>query len=213
LNYWPFWLSGLALAAVAVLHWVLIGRMLAVSGRMTQLVNRLRFGREEPGLEGMTAAELAEALQQATAAEFGQAALEALPAEAPPGDAPPAEATHTPAPVDLRTSPPPVAAHLLFFGGLAAGGLLSSWWAGGGPLTATLRGETFARLVGGSPVVSAVLLLGSGVLIGFGTRMAGGCTSGHGLCGVSRFQPGSILATASFFGVGIILSLVIGRFL
>jgi uncharacterized membrane protein YedE/YeeE len=36
--------------------------------------------------------------------------------------------------------------------------------------------------------------------------MAGGCTSGHGLCGVSRFQPGSLLTTAAFFGAAVALS-------
>ena len=53
-----------------------------------------------------------------------------------------------------------------------------------------------------------VLLLG-GVLIGWGTRMSGGCTSGHGLCGVSRAQPGSLVATCAFFGTGIVVSLLL----
>jgi hypothetical protein len=209
LNHWPFWLGGLALAGAAVLHWLLVGRVLAVSGRVTRIVNRLRFGPPEASLdEEMTAADLAEALRQATEAEFGQVAVDPPSAQPPP--LPPPDA---PAPANLFRSPPPMVAHVLFFGGLAAGGMLSSWTTGSHPITATLHGETFARLVGGSPVTSSMLLLISGVFIGFGTRMAGGCTSGHGLCGVSRFQPGSILATAAFFGVGVISSLVVGRFL
>jgi uncharacterized protein len=208
LTYWPFWLGGLALAGAAVVHWFLVGRMLAVSGRITLIVNRFRFGNPDPGLADMTAADLAEALRQATAAEFGPPSANAPPVSVQSPDPPDA-----PALAPLWGSPPPFVAHVLFFAGLAAGGLLSSYAAGGGAATAMLHGETFTRLVGGSPVVSSLLLLTAGVCIGFGTRMAGGCTSGHGLCGVSRFQPGSMLTTATFFGVGVISSLVAGRFL
>jgi uncharacterized protein len=38
----------------------------------------------------------------------------------------------------------------------------------------------------------------AGVLVGFGTRLGGGCTSGHGVCGVSRLAPRSIVATSTF---------------
>jgi hypothetical protein len=57
------------------------------------------------------------------------------------------------------------------------------------------------------------MLLAGGALVGFGTRMAGGCTSGHGMCGVSRFQKGSLLATAAFFGTGVVTSLLLGKLL
>jgi uncharacterized membrane protein YedE/YeeE len=43
----------------------------------------------------------------------------------------------------------------------------------------------------------AILTL-AGLLAGFGTRMAGGCTSGHGVCGIARFSPRSLVATAVF---------------
>src|SRR6185312_1218145 len=45
-------------------------------------------------------------------------------------------------------------------------------------------------------------LLVGGVLVGFGTRLGNGCTSGHGLCGVSRLSPRSIVATMIFMAVG-----------
>ncbi|RQO72880.1 hypothetical protein DBR44_10760 [Aquitalea sp. FJL05] len=44
------------------------------------------------------------------------------------------------------------------------------------------------------------LLLLAGVLVGIGTRLAAGCTSGHGVCGLSRLSPRSLLATLSFMG-------------
>jgi uncharacterized membrane protein YedE/YeeE len=51
------------------------------------------------------------------------------------------------------------------------------------------------------------------MLVGFGTRMATGCTSGHGLCGVARFEKGSLLATCCFFGTGVIVSFVMNAVL
>ena len=43
----------------------------------------------------------------------------------------------------------------------------------------------------------------AGLLVGFGTRLANGCTSGHGVCGVARLSPRSVVATAVFVAVGI----------
>lgn len=55
-------------------------------------------------------------------------------------------------------------------------------------------------------------LLGvAGLLVGFGTRMGSGCTSGHGVCGVSRFSQRSIVATVSFIAAGIATVFVMAR--
>jgi len=43
-----------------------------------------------------------------------------------------------------------------------------------------------------------------GLLVGFGTRLGSGCTSGHGLCGMARFSRRSMVATATFFGVAML---------
>lgn len=45
-------------------------------------------------------------------------------------------------------------------------------------------------------------LIVAGLLVGLGTRYGGGCTSGHGVCGLSRFSPRSLLATLAFMGGG-----------
>lgn len=42
----------------------------------------------------------------------------------------------------------------------------------------------------------------AGVLVGFGTRLGSGCTSGHGVCGLSRLSPRSMVATLTFMGAG-----------
>jgi uncharacterized membrane protein YedE/YeeE len=43
-----------------------------------------------------------------------------------------------------------------------------------------------------------VIVIAAGLLVGFGTRMAGGCTSGHGVCGIARLSPRSVVATVTF---------------
>ena len=55
---------------------------------------------------------------------------------------------------------------------------------------------------------SLFLLIGGGVLVGFGTRLSSGCTSGHGISGISRFSLRSIIATITFMIVGILTVLV-----
>ncbi|MBL6771438.1 MAG: YeeE/YedE family protein [Rhizobiales bacterium] len=51
---------------------------------------------------------------------------------------------------------------------------------------------------------SYILLIIAGLLVGLGTRISGGCTSGHGISGISRFSLRSIIATITFMIVGII---------
>lgn len=66
----------------------------------------------------------------------------------------------------------------------------------------------FILAVGGpTPVdvlASPPAILIGGLLVGFGTRMGSGCTSGHGLCGIARFSRRSIVATSVFFGVAML---------
>ena len=57
-------------------------------------------------------------------------------------------------------------------------------------------------LIAGSPAISIeaspVVLIAAGLLVGFGTRLGGGCTSGHGVCGIARLSWRSITATGLF---------------
>ena len=55
---------------------------------------------------------------------------------------------------------------------------------------------------------SLFLLIGGGVLVGLGTKISGGCTSGHGISGVGRFSLRSIIATITFMIVGILTVLI-----
>jgi uncharacterized membrane protein YedE/YeeE len=52
-------------------------------------------------------------------------------------------------------------------------------------------------------------VIGAGLLVGIGTRYASGCTSGHGVCGLSRLSPRSLLATLSFMGAGFMMVYIV----
>lgn len=54
--------------------------------------------------------------------------------------------------------------------------------------------------------LSMPLLIVGGLLVGVGTRMGSGCTSGHGVCGMARLSPRSLAATLIFVGVGMVVA-------
>lgn len=53
----------------------------------------------------------------------------------------------------------------------------------------------------------------AGLLVGIGTRYGAGCTSGHGVCGLSRLSPRSMVATLSFMAAGFIVTYVVRHLL
>jgi uncharacterized membrane protein YedE/YeeE len=187
MNFWPFWLGGAALAAVAVGYCFLLRRLLGVSGSFA-----IALG-ERPAASRVDPAALEAALLEATEAEFGEQPSESEPAPSAPA---PAMA----APLDRLS-------HVLLLGAILVGGAIGALTRGAFRVRGDL-GPEFARVIGVGWQGLAALVLG-GVLVGFGTQMAGGCTSGHGLCGTSRLQRGSLLATVAFFGVAVAVSLAI----
>lgn len=74
-------------------------------------------------------------------------------------------------------------------------------------------GAAIVALVAG-PVVSrfpmsALTLVAAGLIVGFGTRLGSGCTSGHGVCGMSRLSKRSIAATLTFMVAGFVTVAVV----
>ncbi|MEN3236749.1 YeeE/YedE family protein [Methylobacterium ajmalii] len=71
----------------------------------------------------------------------------------------------------------------------------------------------YAGMGGGLPPVtveaSFPLLVVAGLLVGFGARLGAGCTSGHGVCGIGRGSPRSLVATGTFMTVAILTVLVV----
>ncbi|MGH3788735.1 MAG: YeeE/YedE family protein [Pseudonocardiaceae bacterium] len=72
-------------------------------------------------------------------------------------------------------------------------------------------GNGFRDLVTDNPTTMIGVLFVGGVLVGFGTRLAGGCSSGHGLSGCGRLRPVSIVATAVFFGAAVLVSFLLWK--
>jgi uncharacterized membrane protein YedE/YeeE len=96
---------------------------------------------------------------------------------------------------------------LPFVGGLVLGGVLSAVLGGGWHPTWALG--TFDRTIGYGPAGKLAWMFIGGLFIGFGTRLAGGCTSGHGLFGMANFERPSIIATLSFMAGGILTTHII----
>ncbi len=60
------------------------------------------------------------------------------------------------------------------------------------------------------PGRSLLVVVAAGLLVGVGTRLGGGCTSGHGVCGLSRFSPRSLVATITFISAGALIVALMG---
>lgn len=83
-----------------------------------------------------------------------------------------------------------------FLGGLLLGGLaLRAFYPGAFPVEGA----------GSWPMVAV-----AGVLVGFGTRLGSGCTSGHGVCGLSRLSARSLVATLTFMATGVLTVFLVG---
>lgn len=72
-------------------------------------------------------------------------------------------------------------------------------------------GAIFANVFGrfGTSVASTPWLIAAGLLVGFGTVIGGGCTSGHGVCGLGRRSARSLVATLAFMAAGMVSVAVI----
>ena len=90
--------------------------------------------------------------------------------------------------------------------GIAPGGTpwpIATAFVIGLPLGALLVALVFGPVTARFPESTMAIVLG-GVIVGFGTRVGSGCTSGHGVCGLSRLSPRSIAATVSFMTAGFV---------
>lgn len=181
-EFWPFYLGGLAVGLVATLYPLLGGRLLGVSSLYASLF-------EKKSAEDLELAALEAALLAETEAEFGPSNDEALPA-------PTLYERLARVRAEAERYRP------LFLGGMVFGAAGVSFLVGSFEVSSSL-GERFDIRYGEFGVVPLLVLLVSGVLIGFGTRLAGGCTSGHGISGMARLQAGSFLSTLVFWATAL----------
>jgi uncharacterized membrane protein YedE/YeeE len=93
-----------------------------------------------------------------------------------------------------------------YFGGIFAGGMLATVLGDG--LDARTGYDAMFAAGWSKPVVAVVVFLAA-VVMGYGARMAGGCTSGHGICGTAQRSPASWAATATFVGTAIVVTFIL----
>jgi len=193
--YWPWWTGAIGLGVLPVAYWLVLRRPFGVSG----LLGRLVTVREELAVARDNAAAprsedaLDELLAAATAEQFGRETA-AQPSRS--------AAVARGRPLGPRVG---ILDAFAFLAAMALGGLAARLYAG----PAQGMGEAFARAFGGGAPALGVLLAG-GILVGAGTTIADGCSTGHGLTGSSRLQPGSLVATACFMGAAMGVSMLIG---
>lgn len=192
---WPWWLGALGLAIVAVGFSLALGRPFGVSGAIGRVLDPVRelANDREAAKAARDAAAFARAMAAATAKQFG------LAADAGPA-APDSEAEPSAPPRDTWI------AQLVFVLSVAIGGAIAALMRGSWGESS--YGALFESLLAPGALGLAALF-GGGLLVGFGTQMSGGCTSGHGLVGCSRAQGPSLAATAAFFGTSVLVSFLL----
>ncbi|MFF4759947.1 YeeE/YedE thiosulfate transporter family protein [Streptomyces sp. NPDC001292] len=239
MNYWPWWAGAVGLALVTVNYTLTTDRSFGVSSAWDRVLHwRSERRLEQMDDEFADDQALAEALAAATAEHFGT--LPGAPAspqrsqvpyadqqapyadpqtsyadpQAPYGSPQPSAAPHvepvaTEGPLTSQRPAPLVTQGALLVS-IFLGGLIASLVSGRFELRYDM-GPGFRDLVTGDPITMVVLLFLGGVLVGFGTRLAGGCSSGHGLNGCGRLRPVSIVATAVFFGTAVAVSFLLWK--
>jgi len=203
-EFLPWWVTSILLAITTLGFYFVNNKTLGVAGSWTRVV-QFKSDRDMDEAQDFFARRpkmFEDALMAATIQHFGKAEvtrfLESRQKHGQDAEAPQPSA---------GTTRNHWTVHLAFLCALVLGGLIGAAIRGNpgiqmtmGSLHTDLFGEGFAYLM--------TLFVGGG-LVGFGTQLAGGCTSGHGLSGVSRLVPASLVATASFFGAAIIFSMAI----
>ncbi len=216
-SYWPWWAGAVGLALVTINYAITTDRSFGVSGAW----ERVLFWRSERRVEKMNAQftddnALAEALAAATAEQFGTVPAGAGPARHAFPDDPFASEMDAPPPPPAPTSslaeklPAPVATQAALLLSIFIGGWIAAVTSGRFHLRLDM-GPGFAQIVTHKPLEMVGALFVGGILVGFGTRLAGGCSSGHGLNGCGRLQPVSMVATAFFFGTAVLVSFLLWK--
>lgn len=206
----PWWMLALALSGVTLGYWFFTKRLLGVSGSWAKIIlwrESMEIARKEAPFRNNPAL-LSDALMAATIKHFGE--LEVQRAITQGASQAPMASVSQPAMTKVHQAPTPWTAHLIFLIMLIFGGVISAHFQG----TLELRfdlGDIHSQLFGAGFSYWLVLVVG-GILVGFGTQLAGGCTSGHALSGATRLVPASLIATGFFFASAVAFSLLLDFF-
>ncbi|MFE5402926.1 YeeE/YedE family protein [Streptomyces sp. NPDC056580] len=214
-GYWPWWAGAAGLALITINYALTTDRSFGVSSAW----DRVLHWRRERHLEKMDEEftddrALAEALAAATAEHFGTSpGAPAVPPGAYGSSQPLAADAEPTANEDIPAAAPgpaPLVTQAALLVSIFVGGLIAALTSGRFHLRFDM-GPGFRSVVTADPITMLVLLFVGGVLVGFGTRLAGGCSSGHGLNGCGRLRPVSLVATAVFFGTAVAVSFLLWK--
>lgn len=196
------------LAVPTVAFYALSRRSMSISGVLGRVAHYKASLADDRVREAMADEEaMRQALEAATLDEFGS--VSSRPERLAAAAAEPEALRETD--LEAPPAPPPPLIHQgVFLVGVALGALLIGLVCGGfHPSFALHSTMSFASQ---SPTVAWASLSIGGILVGFGTRVAGGCTSGHGLSGCARRATPSFVATAMFMAAAVAAANLIGVF-
>lgn len=202
--YLPWWSGAIALSSIVLGFWLVLGRPLGVSGSWARLVT----WKEDKKIEQAEAPfrnnpkMLQDALMKATIEHFGEPAVVAALVKHNGVMLPDTNTQQASKSVKGTWT-----MHAVFLAMLTVGGFITSLYTGHFQPSLNL-GELHTQLFGSGMGYIITLFVG-GAMVGFGTQLGGGCTSGHGLSGCSRLVPASLIATGAFFGTAVVVSLLL----
>lgn len=213
-TYWPWWAGAIGLALVTINYTLITDRSFGVSTAWDRVLHwRAERRIEKQEAEFADDRALEEAFAAATAAEFGTRYETSAPPEVVRGDPQPHGLDTGPSaeqPMTAPTRPAPLLTQVALLLSIFIGGWIAAVSSGRFEVRYDM-GEGFRQLVTVDPNVMLGVLFAGGILVGFGTRLAGGCSSGHGLSGCGRLSPASLVATAVFFGTAVGVSFLLWK--
>ncbi len=223
---WPGWVGGIVISAVVVTMLLTRNRQLGVSFCYAFTIDRVNDWFEYRKKKTSPAAAFPLPTEPLPMPAGGPAMSVALDAAAPmpenpanfpsPADFPmpgefPMPTSDSGSTVQDESSWPTVFLGGIFLGGIISGGLARTVSAT--PLELNFDYAGFDALWKLGPVAKTAVLFVGGILVGFGTRMAGGCTSGHAIVGAPGLQKASIVAMCVFMGVGVAVTFLLNALL
>ncbi len=218
-DMWPGWVGGAVISAVVVTLLLVRNRQLGVSFCYGFAIDRVNDWVEYRTKTPSPAADFPLPTMPLPAEADGAAMQAALGTDEPlpdnPADFPmpgafPLPTMSGPALIN-ESSWPTVFLFGILMGGIASGILARA--IGGTAWIPSFDYAGFDSLWKLGPVAKTAVLFGGGILVGFGTRMAGGCTSGHAIMGAPALQKASILAMCVFMGTGIATTFLLNTLL
>ncbi|RVU27403.1 transporter [Streptomyces antnestii] len=214
-TYWPWWAGAVGLALVTINYTLTTDRSFGVSSAWDRVLHWRRERQLEQMDDEFTDDQaLADALAAATAEHFGTAPGTPTMPPVSHGESQPLVPDVEPTAGEnssvTNTRPAPLVTQAALLVSIFLGGLIAATTSGRFRLRFDM-GAGFRDLVTADPTAMIATLFVGGVLVGFGTRLAGGCSSGHGLSGCGRLRPVSIVATAVFFGTAVAVSFLLWK--